>query len=181
MDLNQMVLDAVCAKSHENGLKEGFAKGSIQGACEMERKLMVSFKAASTVTKVVYDGMRTIVRFEDGGYEIVTYDSSYGYAYDEEKAIMAGILKHIVGNSYIKPLMTFGKNPKGCPCNCEHYNVSNNMINRNAYESDEGVADVYTDKTPDGDPVNLSDFELMMHEIEEMDSDILVDFDNDVN
>lgn len=84
--------------------------------------------ASAEVEAVYFDKGNTVIKFADGQKEKVTYHPEYGYAYDAEKAIMACILKHVVGNGYIKALREFaGKAPvqasgsvltHGCCANC---------------------------------------------------------------
>jgi len=88
----------------EQVFKNGFNAGAEAGS----RDIMNAFVAASTVTKVVFkDDTMTIVEFLDGDHVIVEHKPEYGYVYDPEKAIMAAMLKHLVGSAYISVLKKF--------------------------------------------------------------------------
>ena len=77
-----------------------------------------AWDASSQVEKVWFNNGYTICLFSDGKKEKVQYHPEYGYAYDAEKAIMACILKHVVGNSYIKALRAFAGKAPAHECTC---------------------------------------------------------------
>lgn len=105
-DIGRICMDAI----RKDAFAKGFGKGFSEGAEAEHDAIMKAFFAASSVTKVVHNGPMTIVYFEDGDQAKVTYDPSYGYAYDREKGVMAAILKHVTGNSYLKALKRFEAN-----------------------------------------------------------------------
>lgn len=105
-DIGRICMDAI----RKDAFAKGFGKGFSEGAEAERDAIMKAFFAASSVTKVVHNGPMTIVYFEDGDQAKVTYDPSYGYAYDREKGVMAAILKHVIGNSYLKALRRFEAN-----------------------------------------------------------------------
>lgn len=112
IDIEKLGLEAACKKAYEQGSKDGFGNGfgagRMSGFLAGRDDIMASFRAASSVAHVYRNGMHTIAEFEDGDKVRVTYDPSYGYAYDGEKAIMACMLKHLVGNDYISVLRKHG-------------------------------------------------------------------------
>ena len=193
MDLGSIILDTICDRAYQNGFKEGmcseqsvnkkevkqaynkgFNVGLSKGRDMAADILAYQFGQSGTVIKVVFDGDKTVVKFADGGHEIVYYHPEYGYAYDAEKAIMAGILKHLVGNSYIKPLKQYahaGVKHCSCSCNCNN-NLSVDMIQR---VEDDGYAHVVPeirDYNMHGEYVNLTDDELLLRSLDNMDDDI---------
>lgn len=106
-DVNQLAqrgLDAVCLDARREGLGDGLSIGA-QAACAL---LMDAFDSACAVENVFRNGDHTIVLFGDGEKTRVTYHHEPGSAYDAEKAIMACMLKHLMGSRYIKALRDFG-------------------------------------------------------------------------
>lgn len=106
-DVNQLAqkgLDAVCHEARLEGLHDGLSIGA-QAA---HAALMASFDEACTVENVFRNGDHTIVLFGDGEKTRVTYHHEPGSVYDAEKAIMACMLKHLMGSSYIRALRDFG-------------------------------------------------------------------------
>ena len=176
----EKALEAMNEESFKSGFERGYSKGF-----DMSHDIMLeNFFAAATVTKVVYNGYKTIVEFEDGDHVIVTYNPDYGYAYDCEKAVMSAILKHVMGNSYINALRRFAdiSDPKceavvvnnsisdilklssGSRCNiCDH------MIDRD--EDDDPEANASVLYTPDGKVRNLSEDEIFLQEFSDMPED----------
>lgn len=115
MDIRKLGLEAACDKAYNAGLADaegrmkfmmtmaraaGFAEGMDAGFDAFQ----ASFLEASTVKAVFRSGDYTVLETADGEKTKVKYDPSYGYAYDAEKAYMAALLKHIVGNRYIDML-----------------------------------------------------------------------------
>lgn len=149
-------VETACREAYERGRREGvcpgavgaaFAAGMFAGAMETHEAVDL----ASTVKNVYRNGNNTVLEFADGSKTRVTYDSGYGYAYDDEKAIMAAMLKRLTGNGYIKALKAFARRteePVPVDCTGSKNNVSRDMIVR----TDPDV-DRYFDK-PTTDPVS---------------------------
>ena len=123
VDVMALGVEAACKRAYEEGRKDysgaAFLRGIECGACATMRGL----EAVSTVADVFYNGDNTVLAFADGSRSKVAYDPSYGYAYDAEKAIMAAMLKRLVGNRYVAVLREFaGKAPER-PVSCEPVTV----------------------------------------------------------
>lgn len=109
-DVSHRVLDAVCKDAHDDGFRGGVHAG-LTRAWQLHS---VSFQAACQVERVWRNGDHTILLFADGEKERVTYHHEPGTVYDAEKALMAGMLKHLMGSRYIHTLKEFGRYvPKG--------------------------------------------------------------------
>lgn len=104
------VLEAVCGNARREGAQEGFEAG----LAAMRARMAASFQAAGTVLEAYRNGDHTILLFADGKKERVTWRHEPGYPYDAEKAVMACMLKHLMGSRYIRALKAFGSYvPKG--------------------------------------------------------------------
>lgn len=148
-------VETACREAYERGRREGvcpgavgtaFAAGMFAGAMETHEAVDL----ASTVKNVYRNGDNTVLEFADGTKTRVTYDPGYGYAYDDEKAIMAAMLKRLTGNSYIKALKAFARRcgePVPVDCTGSKNNVSRDMIPR---EDSEPMVDL---DSPSTDPV----------------------------
>lgn len=171
---SEIFMDAVCKKIHDDAYREGFMAGCANGQSVAGIAIMTAFDRACSVDKVIYNGMKTIVRFKDGDKAIVTYNPEYGYPYDPEKAIMAAMLKHLTGNAYIKPLKKYGyRTDAGISA---ARNVSDTMIKRGLanteYEyEDENTGSAF-DVDAEGNAVNPSSDEKLLKEFREMNSEI---------
>ena len=109
-DLPERVTESVCKDAYD----EGFRFGMQAGMATVRHLHGVSFQAACQVERVWRNGDHTILLFADGEKERVTYHHEPGTAYDAEKALMAGMLKHLMGSRYIHALKEFGRYaPKG--------------------------------------------------------------------
>ena len=202
MDFGSMILDAICDRAYQAGYKEGctsensvskkmlrqafhkgFQNGFVKGQYAMSNDMTTALEAASTVTKVVFDGDKTVVKFADGDYEIVHYNPDYGYPYDAEKAIMAGMLKHLVGGVYTRPLKANAekiremnqRSQKRCECknDCEcKNNISDEMICRdNMCKTDSLTDKVFRD--PEGNVLNnMSEDDKFLYMLNSMEDDI---------
>ena len=149
-------------------------------------KLAFAFNLSSedgNTAKVVFDGDKTVVKFADGSYEIVHYNPDYGYPYDAEKAIIAGMLKHLVGGVYTRPLKANAekiremnqRNQKRCECknDCEcKNNISDEMICRdNMCKTDSLTDKVFRD--PEGNVLNnMSEDDKFLYMLNSMEDDI---------
>lgn len=149
-DIMSMGINAACRKAYERGRGDYTGSGFLAGMAAGYASAQQGIAAASTVLNVFRNGDVTVLAFADGSRTKVSYDPSYGYAYDDEKAIMAAMLKRVVGNSYIKALKAFARHEEpgwhddGCPGS--RTNVSRYMIRRT--DDDESAAD-----GPTTDPV----------------------------
>lgn len=115
-NLADKVLEAVCADARREGSQEGFEAGMAAARALMA----MSFQAAGTVLEAYRNGDHTILLFADGGKERVTWHREPGSRYDAEKAVMACMLKHLMGSRYIRALKAFGDYaPKGACGDCE--------------------------------------------------------------
>lgn len=172
-DLNvaELCLDAVCKQAYDKGFEDG---------CNCPETLLESFNAGyakatddfenylgmhMAVVDVIYHENKTVVKFADGTASVVFYDPSYGYAYDSEKAIMAALLKHAFGNSYIKVLVAFGLNEYSDSdvCSCALNKCSCNIYGSEL--NDDAEADVKTiEYTPSGNGISMSDEERVVLE-----------------
>lgn len=158
-EIRNMGVETACRQAYERGKQEGgvcpgaigaaFAAGMFAGGMETHEAV----DRASTVTHVYRNGNHTVLEFADGSKTRVTYDPRYGYAYDDEKAIMAAMLKRLTGNAYIKALKEFARKDEApaepsCACPGGRDNVSRAMISRSDPD-----ADRYFDR-PTNDPVS---------------------------
>lgn len=106
-DVNQLAqrgLEAVCRDVRAEGLRDGISVG----AEAAHAVLMGLFESACTVKAVFRNGNHTIALFGDGTKARVTYAHEPGSAYDAEKAVMACMLKRLMGSRYIRALREFG-------------------------------------------------------------------------
>lgn len=176
-DIDACVTHAIMRASFEDGVRAGLEKGLGQGMYDT----VEAFDRAQEITKVVHNGNVTIAYFADGCSEKVTYDPSFGYAYDGEKAVMAALLKHLVGNAYLRALKRFegrgeaicvGDLPVGYSLEGK-LNLSRGMVSRLCPCGPEDAMHElpFTDRAPDGTPVNLSDDERLIRELASMDAD----------
>ncbi len=141
-DIHDRGVEAMCQDAYERGRREGscpgavgaaFAAGMMAGSMETHEAV----NRASTVTHVYRNGNHTVLEFADGSKTRVTYDPSYGYAYDDEKAIMAAMLKRLTGSAYIKALKEFARREEGpaqVDCTGSLPNISRDMIPRDDAE-----------------------------------------------
>ena len=141
-DIHDRGVEAMCQDAYERGKREGicpgaigaaFAAGMFAGGLETHEAV----DRASTVKKVYRNGNNTVLEFADGSKTRVTYDPGYGYAYDDEKAIMAAMLKRLTGNSYIKALKEFARrdeSPAEVDCSGAKDNIARGMIPREDME-----------------------------------------------
>ena len=120
LDVNALGLEAACQKAYEDGLREG-ACGACQGAFSAGLYaggsiLARMYAESATVVDGWFHGDNTVLLFADGEKEKVTFRHEPGCEYDREKAVMACILKHAAGNSYIAALRLLeGKRRTGVP------------------------------------------------------------------
>jgi hypothetical protein len=162
----EICLDAVCKQAYSKGFEDGcncpevlseaFNAGYASATSDFEDFLAKHM----AVVNVIYHENKTVVKFADGSVSVVFYNPAYGYAYDSEKAIMAALLKHMCGNSYIKVLTTFGLNEyfESDVCDCALSKCGCNIYDNSA-EFDAN-ADVDTEPiiyTPYGDGISMSD------------------------
>lgn len=109
-DLRRCALAEACDDVQD----ERFQMGVRSGIVSARFLHSVVFQAACQVERVWRNGDHTILLFADGEKERVTYHHEPGTAYDAEKALMAGMLKHLMGSRYIRMLKEFGRYaPKG--------------------------------------------------------------------
>lgn len=164
LNVAELCLDAVCKQAYDQGFEDGsncpealcdaFTAGYAAATNDFE-----NFLAEHTaVVDVIYHENKTVVKFADGSVSVVHYNPEYGYAYDSEKAIMAALLKHMCGNSYIKVLMEYGLN--------EYTNNSAlNKCSCNVYNNTDDDLDDFVnyEYTPDGDVISMSadDYKLL--------------------
>lgn len=109
------VFEAVCNDARRRGYEAGFPAGVMH-----ERmSVAAAIYAASTVENVYRNGDHTILQFLDGTKVRVTWSREPGTVYDAEKAIMAGMLKRLMGSRYIQALRAFGDYvPDGLRSSC---------------------------------------------------------------
>lgn len=107
LDLQKLGLEAACKMAYEQGVRDGSPAAFRCGMCAGGHSVMEMFRGASTVTAVYRNKGNTVLQFADGSKSKVGYNPAYGYGYDYEKAIMAAMLKNLVGNDYIKVLKQF--------------------------------------------------------------------------
>lgn len=160
-DIGMICLNAIRNDAFENGVRQGTAAGMKIGSDRM----MDALDKACEVTKVVHSGFATYVYFEDGEFEKVTYDPSFGYAYDGEKAIMAALLKHLTGSRYLHALKKFegrgeaiinGDVPVAYSLEGK-LNLSRSMVERlraPVFDDEDVPYESSVDYAPDGTPVN---------------------------
>lgn len=135
VDVHTLGLEAACGKAYDAGLAD--AEGRVRFLTTLARAagfqegieagsdaVYSSFLDATTVKAVYRNGNYTILETADGEKTKVMYDPSYGYAYDEEKAFMAALLKRVTGNRYIDMIREF------CPGSASR--TGRDMIRRDA-------------------------------------------------
>lgn len=151
-DIRSMGIEAACAKAYEQGRLDGSGTSFHSGLAAGAQAASAAFQMAYDVVAVYRNGDHTILEFADGTKTRVTYDGRYGYAYDDEKAIMAAMLKRLTGSAYIRALKEFARRDDGCdgcvpdPGPEHRTNVSRDMVRRDAAEQD----------LPTTDPVTLA-------------------------
>lgn len=142
-DIRAMGVNALCEQAYQRGRADGapcpgmlaqvFRMGMGAGEC----CTLSGFDAATTVLHVYRNGDNTVLEFADGTKTRVTYHAEYGYAYDDEKAIMAAMLKRLVGSSYIAVLREFARYPAR--------NVSDGMVRKAGPEPMDPLGEPTTD------------------------------------
>lgn len=168
-----------CPESYESGLGEGFETGYAAAVNDFNEYIATHM----TVVNVVFDRDKTVVKFADGTTSVVNYDPKYGYPYDREKGIMAALLKHMCGNSYIQVLKDYNMPyEKSCCCTCDRCGCdeSDEFDYDFGYDYDpedvEDVEDVIK-RTPSGDALSLSGLDKDLATWTTMPDDICEGFD----
>lgn len=144
MNLEQMGLQAACQKAFDDGRREGNPESFIGGFYAGYAVAVLDCERAGTVENVWFNGDWTIVLFADGTKEKVRWSHEPGSSDDREKAIMACILKHVLGNSYLKALQEFVQEPEVEP------DMSPIMLDGGEAEPDAGVAPIVLDGDGEG-------------------------------
>ena len=118
-------------KVRKDAYDAGFAAGLEVGANAMLGAVQMTLDARADVVNVYRNGPHTA----DGEKTRVTYDPGYGYPYDREKALMAAMLKAMVGNKYIAVLKRFAHEDDdpcidAAVCDGAKQNVAKGMIRK---------------------------------------------------
>ncbi len=122
-------------KVRKDAYDAGFSAGLEVGANAMLGAVQMTLDARSEVVNVYRNGPHTIIETADGEKTRVTYDPGYGYPYDREKALMAAMLKAMVGNKYIAVLKRFAHDEdaeciEAAACDGAKQNVAKGMIRK---------------------------------------------------
>ena len=122
-------------KVRKDAYDAGFSAGLEVGANAMLGAVQMTLDARSEVVNVYRNGPHTIIETADGEKTRVTYDPGYGYPYDREKALMAAMLKAMVGNKYIAVLKRFTHDEdaeciEAAACDGAKQNVAKGMIRK---------------------------------------------------
>ena len=107
MDINEL-MDSI-HESMDKIAKDSYVQGYVDGttqACEKCcKEIEDNYDDLLGVMKVVHNGLMTIVEFTDGSHTKVVFEPvDENEIFDAEKAVMAAMLKRLVGNSYLKIL-----------------------------------------------------------------------------
>lgn len=135
-EIHSMGIEAACRKAYERGRADGGHAAFLAGQHFGVLTVHQAVADASDVVNVYRNGDHTVLAFADGTKTRVTYRPDYGYGYDDEKAIMAAMLKRLTGNDYIRVLKKFVRHEHDADCVCEcpgpehRRNVSRRMIRR---------------------------------------------------
>ena len=111
INIEKLGLQAACQQAYDRGLSDGRCGGCAAGVNMGAMAAMSAFEAASTVERGWFYDDHTVLLFADGSKEHVAWRHEAGTSYDRDKAVMACILKHIVGNSYISALKMLSDEP----------------------------------------------------------------------
>ena len=145
MNLEQMGLQAACQKAFDDGCREGNPESFIGGFYAGYAVAVLDCERAGAVENVWFNGDWTIALFADGTKEKVRWSHEPGSSDDREKAVMACILKHVLGNGYLKALQAFVQEPE-----CEpEPDMSPIMLDGSEVEPMAGVAPVVIEGSDD--------------------------------
>ena len=118
----------------ESAFKDGFQAGFNVGATAVSEAAAAHLMARSEVVNLYRNGPHTVIETADGEKTRVTYHPEYGYPYDNEKALMAAMLKALVGNRYIVVLRKFAYDTAddvdNVECKGAKQNVARGMIRK---------------------------------------------------
>lgn len=128
IDIVRLGIEAACQQAYEAGARD--ACGPAHAGMHLGyHAAMAEIASAATPVRAWFNGDHTIMLFEDGKKEKVTWRHEAGSDYDCEKAVMACMLKHVFGNAYIKVLREFCaaapvRNNNACSFDefCQHAN-----------------------------------------------------------
>ena len=110
IDITKLGIEAACRQAYEAGKRDSgclFCAGMEAG----RRMALCGLSAAAEPVEAWFNGDYTVLLFADGQKEKVRWRREPGTEDDREKAVMACMLKHLVGNGYIAALRAFGSKP----------------------------------------------------------------------